>query len=338
MRQTLLIGSYLHEDLVAKIAREVPEVEIINRPDLLPEPQFPCDHWGVKRHLSAAQIGEWQECLARAELMFDFDWWNPSQWRRYSPKLKWIQATQAGVGARATGLGHVDNQVQITTAAGVHAKPLAEFALAGLLHFVRQVPALEEMKASQHWTVGPSNTLFGQTALIIGAGSIGREIAETLDYFGVTCDGTSRNARQLGAPFRNSIPLAECDLGTYEIIVLSCPLTDETKGMFSKRMFSSMKQHSYIVNLSRGAVVDQTALIEALETGWLAGAVLDVADPEPLPEGHPLWTAPNLVLSPHTAANVDAENARIVDLFIDNLRRYFSGGELANSFVPSRGY
>lgn len=99
-----------------------------------------------------------------------------------------------------------------------------------------------------------------------------------------------------------------------------------------------MKQHSYIVNLSRGAVVDQTALIEALETGWLAGAVLDVADPEPLPEGHPLWTAPNLVLSPHTAANVDAENARIVDLFIDNLRRYFSGGELANSFVPSRGY
>lgn len=91
MRQRLLIGSYLHEDLVAKIAREVPEVEIINRPDLLPEPQFPCDHWGVKRQLSAAQVAEWQECLARAELMFDFDWWNPSQWRRYSPKLKWIR-------------------------------------------------------------------------------------------------------------------------------------------------------------------------------------------------------------------------------------------------------
>lgn len=338
MRQTLLIGSYLHEDLVAKIAREVPEVEIINRPDLLPEPQFPADHGGIKRNLSTDQLAQWRECLSRADIMFDFDWWNPIEWKVYSPRLKWIQASQAGVGARALGFGHGDASVKITTAAGVHAKPLAEFVLTGLLYFVRQLPLLAENKTKQQWTAGSSDTLSGRRALIIGAGSIGREVALSLDHFGVACDGTNRNGRELGEPFARSIPLNECDLGSYDIVVLSCPLTEESRGLFSEKMFSEMKTGAYFVNVARGPVVDQEALIESLKTGRLAGAVLDVADPEPLPAGHALWATPNVILSPHTAANVNAENSRIVELLIKNLRRHLAGEDLLNAFDPVRGY
>lgn len=99
-----------------------------------------------------------------------------------------------------------------------------------------------------------------------------------------------------------------------------------------------MKPGAYLVNVGRGPVIDQEALIDALESGHVGGAVLDVADPEPLPVGHRLWTAPNLILSPHTAANVSAENSRIVDLLIENARRYLTGEALVNAFDPRHGY
>lgn len=338
MRPRLLIGSYLQDGLVAKISDEVPEVEVIFRPDLLPTPRFACDHWGIKRDLTREQLAQWRGHLAEAEIMFDFDWWDPQNWRKNCPKLTWIQASQAGVGARAASLGHVEQQVSITTAAGVHAKPLAEFALAGLLHFVRQFPDLESQKARQEWVTGSSQTLFGKRALIVGAGSIGREVARTLNFFGVACDGTTRTATDLGESFRHSLSLEACDLATYDIVVLACPLTEATIGMFSEQKISMMKPGALLVNLARGQVIDQKALIKALESGHLGGAVLDVAEPEPLPAGHALWTAPNLILSPHTAANVDAENSRIVELFIGNLRRHLAGEELINLYDPASGY
>ncbi|MFF5794273.1 D-2-hydroxyacid dehydrogenase [Paeniglutamicibacter sp. NPDC012692] len=338
MRPRLLIGSYLQDDLVARISDEVPEVEVVFRPDLLPTPRFACDHWGVKRELTGKQMDQWRGHLADAEIMFDFDWWEPRNWRKNCPKLTWIQASQAGVGARAESLGHVDQQVRITTAAGVHAKPLAEFALAGLLHFVRQIPEMENRKASQEWVSGSSQTLFGRKALIVGAGSIGREVAKTLSFFGVACDGTTRTAMDLGDPFRHSLSLETCDLARYDIVVLACPLTEATIGMFSDQKISMMKPGALLVNLARGQVIDQAALIEALESGHLGGAVLDVAEPEPLPAGHALWDAPNLILSPHTAANVDAENSRIVELFIRNLRRHISGEQFINLYDPAFGY
>jgi glyoxylate/hydroxypyruvate reductase A len=316
----------------------VPEVEVIYRPDLLPVPQFGADHWGRNRDLTEGQIAEWRAHLAEATIMFDFDWWQPKAWREHSPNLAWIQATQAGVGLRAEAMGHTENQVRITTAAGVHAKPLAEFALAGLLYFVRELPRLESRKETQRWENGASHTLHGQRALIIGAGSIGGEVATTLSFMGVSCDGTTRGPRVLAQPFERSVDLQACDLGEYDIVVLACPLTEETTGLFNRQRISAMRKGALLVNLARGPVLDQEALIESLKSGHLGGAVLDVADPEPLPAGHALWDAPNLVLSPHTAANVDAENARLVDLFTNNLRRYLQGEGLINPYDPFLGY
>lgn len=338
MRLQVLICSYLQPELVDRLIADVPEVDVIYRPELVPVPQFGADHWGVPRELTQVQLNEWQGLLRQATIMFDFDWWQPRAWQQHSPRLEWIQATQAGVGARAEAMGHSDGDVRITTAAGVHAKPLAEFALAGLLHFVRELPRLESQRRNQDWTNGPSRTLHGQKALIIGAGSIGREVAETLSFMGVGCDGTTRGVRALGEPFERSIRLEDCELGNYDIVVLSCPLTDETVGLFSKQRMSEMKQGALLVNLSRGPVIDQEALVDSLALGHLGGAILDVADPEPLPERNALWNAPNLILSPHTAANVDAENARLVELFTKNLRRYLFGEEMINVFDIRLGY
>ena len=338
MRPRLLICSYLQEELVGRLVREVPEVEVVYRPELLPIPQFDCDHVGSARELTPEQLSEWRMHLSQAQIAFEFDWNEPKKWRENSPNLRWVQAAQAGVGARAESYGHGTSQIQITTAAGVHAKPLAEFALAGLLNFVRQLPELERRKNIQQWNTGPSNTLFGKKALVVGAGNIGRETAATLSFMGVHCDGTTRRGKDLGEPFERSMPLQECDLGDYDIVVLACPLTAETRGLYSRQKISAMKPGSFLVNLARGPVLDQDALLDALETGHLGGAVLDVADPEPLPAGHRLWRAPNLVFSPHTAANVSAENSRIVDLLIENLRRYLTGEELINVYDPERGY
>ncbi|RAX49381.1 D-2-hydroxyacid dehydrogenase [Arthrobacter sp. AQ5-05] len=338
MRPQVLICSFLQEELVDRLIDATPEVDVIYRPELLPVPQFEADHWGKPRELTQGQLAEWQGHLANATIKFDFDWWQPRGWQEHSPLLEWIQASQAGVGARAAAMGHTEDKVRITTAAGVHAKPLAEFALAGLLHFIRELPRLESQRRAHRWTNGASQTLHGLRALIIGAGSIGGEVARTLSFMGVSCDGTTRGSRLLDKPFERSVSLQECQLGEYDIVVLACPLTEETAGLMDKRRLSEMKQGAFLVNLARGPVIDQEALLDMLAGGHLGGAVLDVANPEPLPAGHPLWDAPNLILSPHTAANVDAENARLVELFTKNLRRYLDGEALLNTYDPFQGY
>lgn len=338
MRPQVLICSFLDAELIKRISDEVPQVDVNYCPELLPIPQFSADHWGNVRELTSSQLEQWREHLANATIMFDFDWWEPQDWREKSPKLRWIQATQAGVGTRAEALGHHDNKMLITTAAGVHAKPLAEFALAGLLYFVRDLPALEARRQTEVWSGGHSSTLYGRRALMVGAGSIGREVARTLSFMGVSCDGTTRSGRELGQPFENSVNLNDCWLESYDVVVLSCPLTRETRGLFGEQQISAMKKGSILVNLARGPVLDQDALLAALVSGHLGGAVLDVASPEPLPQGDPLWKAPNLVLSPHCAANVDAENTRLVELFIKNIRRFLDGEELINRYDPHAGY
>lgn len=338
MRPKVLIASYFKEELIARIRSEVPDIDVVYEPELLPVPQYACDHRGIQRELSEQQQDLWQEHLSNAEIMLDFDWWQPESWGQNSPKLRWIQASSAGVGARVKALGRDESTITVTTAAGVHAKPLAEFALAGLLHFVRDIPGLEEDKKAQKWGGGSTRTLAGRRALVIGAGSIGREVAKNLDFFGVSVDGTTRSGRALGIPFAQSLALEELKIGSYDIVVLACPLTKETKGLFSRQRIAAMKPGALLVNVARGPVLDQEALIEALDSGHVAGAVLDVATPEPLPAGNPLWKAPNLIISPHNAANVDAENSRLVDLFIANLKRYQANETLLNTYDPSAGY
>lgn len=334
----VLIASYLEAELVQRLRDAVPRADISYEPALLPVPGFACDHHGSKPDLDSESRERWRALLSRAEVMFDFDWWQPNRWRLNSPNLQWIQGSSAGIGTRAEALGFTAGTVALTTAAGVHTRALAEFALAGLLHFVRDIPGLRSNMAKGEWKSGSSSTLRGRRALIIGAGSIGREVARTLDFFGVDCIGTSRSARDLGSPLGQSVEFGPEALGAVDIVVLACPLTNETRGLIGEEQFAALKPGSLLVNLARGEVLDQAALVQALESGHMAGAVLDVAHPEPLPAGDPLWSTPNVLLSPHTAANVWTENERLVELFTENLNRYIDGTPMINIYDPVRGY
>ncbi|WP_244163638.1 D-2-hydroxyacid dehydrogenase [Rhodococcus koreensis] len=229
----------------------------------------------------------------------------------------------------------------MTTAAGVHADPLAEFALAGILHFARGLPRLIADRRDRTWRKQATTELAGRHALIVGAGKIGSRTAELLRCFAVTATGVARTPRPAGGPFdvmTTTDRIAE-HLPTADILVISCALTEHTRGLIGQLELAALPDGALVVNLGRGPIIDEDALAEALSARRLGGAVLDVTSTEPLREDSPLWTADNVILSPHSASNVPSENGKIVDLFVENLGRYLSGdAALINEFDFDAGY
>ncbi|KUI35548.1 D-2-hydroxyacid dehydrogenase [Mycobacterium sp. GA-2829] len=339
-RPDVVIASYLEPDLVERIAAADPRVRVHYHPDLLPQPRWPSDHIGTPRELTPEQDQRWTALLGDAEVMFDFDWRRPGETMAQSPKLRWVQATSAGVGAKMADLGLRHRPLTVTTASGVHADPLAEFALAGILYFARGLPRLAADRAARRWRANATSELAGRHALIVGAGRIGTRIAEVLAVFGVTSTGMTRTPRELGPPFTTAATREELSdhLAAADILVIAAPMTDETQAMIGARELAALPDGAIVVNVGRGGTVDEDALVDALRAGRLGGAVLDVTRTEPLPEESPLWTLDGVVLSPHTAANTPSENAKIVDIFVDNLRRYLDGQPLRNLYDHDAGY
>ena len=228
-----------------------------------------------------------------------------------------------------------------TTAAGVHGAPLAEFVLLGLLYFYRDVPRLQRMQRAHRWQRYTNRELAGRRALVVGLGAVGRAIAERLAAQGLEVWGARRRP---DAPppdgVRRVLPMTglAAALGEIDALVLACPLTPETEGLIGAAELAAMPEGALLINVARGPVVDERALVQALRDGRLGGAALDVAEVEPLPGDSPLWDLPNVLISPHSASTVDAENRRIVDIFLANLQRYLEGLPLINRFDPARGY
>lgn len=336
----VVIASYLPPDLVERIAATDQRLRVHYHPELLPEPRWPADHVGTARSLSAEQDDRWTRLLAAADVMFDFDWRRPAETLTQSPRLRWVQATSAGVGTRMATLGLRHTELTVTTASGVHADPLAEFALAGILYFARDLPGLAADRRNKLWRPGGVTELAGRHAVIVGAGRIGTRIAELLAVFGVTSSGVVRRPRDLGAPFsaslsRDNLP---AHLPSADILVIAAPITDETEAMIGARQLAALPDGAIVVNVGRGATIDENALADALQRGTLSGAVLDVTRIEPLPPESPLWALDSVILSPHAAANAPSENAKIVDIFIDNLRRFLDGRPLRNLYDHAAGY
>ncbi|MGH3171123.1 MAG: D-2-hydroxyacid dehydrogenase [Trebonia sp.] len=348
---TVVIGSFLEEDLVGRIKDAQPGIRVVYEPDLLPAPRYPCDHTGIPRDLSQADLERWRALSAEADVYFDFDWLDPAGMPDNSPELRWVQATSAGIGAlmRRTGLdrrclepgvtGH--EGLTVTTAAGIHAQPLAEFAVMGALHFVKDVPLLRRWQRDRHWELYTTRQLAWQRALVIGLGGIGRRVVTLFDALGVEVWGMGRDDRDYDIPGLTRVvgrrALDDTLAGT-GILVLACPLTERTRGLIGPRQIDRLPESAVLVNVARGAVVDQAALTDALRDGRLAGACLDVTEPEPLPADDPLWALENVILSPHSASTVETENAALTDLFIDNLARFAGGRPLRNRYDPARGY
>ncbi|MFC1960415.1 D-2-hydroxyacid dehydrogenase [Chloroflexota bacterium] len=335
-----LIASYLEPELIEQIRQEVPEIEVIYRPDLIGKPRYIADHSAPVTR-TPEQETEWRSLLAEADILFDFDHSHREDLPKLASNLKWIQATSAGIGQFVKRMGY-DTQTDwlFTTASGVHARPLAEFALMSMLMFVKNHQYLASEKANKHWERYCATELAGKTLAIIGLGSIGREVAKLAKAFDMHVIGIDRGPAQ-STEYVDSFCESEdmlCMLEDAEFLVLSVPHTPETEGMVSSTEIQTLPKGAFIINIARGAVLDQNALIEALESGYLSGAALDVFAFEPLPEDSPLWEMPNVLISPHSASTAETENAKITNIFCDNLKRYLSGAPLNNLLDTQRLY
>jgi len=340
-RLIVLITSYLEPEHVDSIRRVDERLDVIYEPSLLRPPRYPADHNGdLAFERTPEQERRWRDLLARAEILFDIDPTHRADLPDLAPNVRWIQATSAGIGQLVTGNRYdtrMPNTV-FTTASGVHSRPLAEFVvMAMLMHQKggRRVLAAQQRK---HWERYAGTDMEGRTLAIVGLGRVGAEIARLCRALGMRVIGTDlRPAPDVVdhyyEPSRLHAMLPQAD-----VLVLIVPHTPQTENLIGARELALLPRGAYVINIARGAVVDEPALIEALRSGHLAGAALDVFAEEPLPPHSPLWEMSNVLVSPHSASTSDRENARIAELFCDNLRRYLAGEQLRNVLNPQRMY
>jgi phosphoglycerate dehydrogenase-like enzyme len=240
----------------------------------------------------------------------------------------------AGEVAQRAGLG--DTDVVVTTASGIYSGPLAEFVLMAMLQHAKELDHLRADKAGKVWRQGAVGTLENKTLSVVGMGSIGRAISGRARPFGMRVVGVKRTVREDDEAWDYAdelYPTTELRtaLGEADYVAVTLPGTLETRRLLDAEAIAAIRQGAYFVNVGRGSVVDEVALVDALQSGHLSGAALDVFEVEPLPEESPLWELDNVIVSAHTTDVVPALiNAAQTDLFCENLRRYLAGEELLN--------
>jgi phosphoglycerate dehydrogenase-like enzyme len=278
-----------------------------------------------------------------------------------APQLRWIHAHSAGVDHLIDQpIIHTEN-VLLTTASGIHATNIAEYVFMMILAFGHRLPAMLTHQADANWPVEHKFRTFlpvqlrGSTLGIVGYGSLGREIAHVAHTFGMEVLAVKRDVRNPSDPDAYIIPGTGDPEGEYfhrlyppealitmvrecDFVVLTVPLTESTRHMVNADVLAAMKPTAFLINVSRGGVVDEEALLAALEDGTIAGAASDVFEGEPLPADSPLWKLPNLIISPHIAGNTDDYNDKAAQVFIENLTRFLARKDLLNQVDRTRGY
>jgi D-2-hydroxyacid dehydrogenase (NADP+) len=254
---------------------------------------------------------------------------------RKAAGLKWLHVFNAGVDAPIfTEL--MQRGVRLSTSSGTNAEAVANSALAGLLALSRGLPGWLQLQRERRWrkrtrSEAPPD-LRGQTMLLVGTGAIGGHIATVARAIGLHVVAVRRSAARDGDPAHETYPpqaLAAL-LPRADWLVIACPLTPETRGMIDAGALASLPAGACLVNIGRGEIVDQPAMVDALSSGRLAGAYLDVFDPEPLPPESPLWDMPNVIVSPHDAASAAGNDRRVFELFCRNLCRWHAGQVVEN--------
>lgn len=345
----VFITSPLEPEHVERMRAAAPEqVQILYDPDLLPPTRYVADHQGTPDfNLTAEQQGRWGEHLAMADILWDF----PSvpagdpEILHLVPNLRWVQTTSAGVGPKVKALGLDPSDVIVTTASGVHAEPLAEFAFMALLIHVKELARIQRDQDGKHWERFCSDELAGKTLAIVGPGRIGRQVAKIGKAFGMRVlamgsRGGDERLAELGVDALFTRDRLHEMLGQADAVVLSCPHTPETEGMIDAGAFAAMKEGVLFVSIARGAVVDEPELIDALRSGKVAFAALDVFATEPLLPESPLWEMDNVLVSPHSGSTSTSENGKITDIFCHNLACFIDGrfDEMRNVLDKTRLY
>lgn len=266
----------------------------------------------------------------------------PTELETKAPRLRWAQLLSAGVDVVLRG-GYNESPIIFTTASGVHPIPIAEWVIAAMLSMVKRFPeALQAQRERRYWYYEPGE-LAGGTVGVIGMGKIGQRIGRLCHAMDMRVIGIRRT---VSGPVENvdgadlilppdSLPrlLSESDF-----VVSVLPGTAATVKMLSWEQFRRMKRGAYFINVGRGSTVDEDALLDALRSGHLAGAALDVFETEPLPHESLLWEAPNVILTAHVSGATPKYNDRATDIFVENLWRYLHGEQLLNVYDKERGY
>jgi phosphoglycerate dehydrogenase-like enzyme len=345
---TVAIAVPLEAELVDRIRAVHPSVTVLYEPDLLPPERFPADHAGDPAFTRTPEQEErYWAMLNKAEILYGFPNESPSglaRVARENPRLQWIHAMAAGAGGavKASGLGgEALQKFRITTSAGVHALPLAEFAALGILNGFKRSAELARDQAAKVWPElrTPTRLVNGSTVVITGLGEIGLETARIARALGMNVSGTKRTVEPI-----DGIGVVTDNAGlsgllpTADAVVNTLPGTEFTEKLFNREVFAAMKPGTTFVNVGRGTVVDEEALLEALDNGQVGYACLDVFAVEPLPADSPLWNHPKVMVSPHTSALSAAENRLIAERFCSNLSIFLAGGDLPHLVDPVHFY
>jgi len=317
--------------MLAPLRERFPDLEIVGLPYLGKFNRYRDD---AEDELTPEVRAVW----ARAEATLALDL--PSPTTELAPKLRWVQAIGAGI-------DHLDDtdlpdDVTITNAAGVAAAPIAEFVFARLLQIWKRLPEIDAQQVERDWAPKFGRTVEGLTLGVIGLGAIGTAVATRARAFDMTVIGTRRSYKEgqdhpAVDELRGTADLHDV-LGRCDAVVVSAPGTAETENMFDADAFAAMKPGALFCNVGRGSLVDESALIAALESGQVGAALLDVTRQEPLPADDPLWSAPNAYISPHASAAQERYTEKLLDLFADNLGRYTRGEALRNVVDRVAGY
>jgi len=249
-----------------------------------------------------------------------------------APNLEWFHSMSAGVDSPVFSM-FLERGARLTTSSGASAAPIAGTVMLYLLALSRDLPGWLRSQSAHEWAPAPFRDLGGQRIVVVGYGPIGAEVVRLATAFRMDPVVVRRAARgDEPCPVRPLSDLATA-VSDADAVVVALPLAPETRGIVSADVIASMPSRAVFVNVGRGELVDQAALTDALSSGRLAGAGLDVFDPEPLPADDALWELPNVIISPHNSGSSDATAGRVAEIFLDNLGRFARGEPLRNEVI-----
>jgi phosphoglycerate dehydrogenase-like enzyme len=339
-RLRVVVATPLSEELCECIVAAEHRIDLVRDQALLKPMRHPGDHAGDPAFIrTPEQQSTFDALVDTAEALYGIPDESPDALRRTvtaNPGLRWVQTMAAGGGSqvKAAGLTAAElDRIAFSTSAGVHAAPLAEYAVFGLMAGAKDLPRLLDQQSRQEWSGRwAMRQLSEQTVLVIGLGSIGREVARKVSALGARVIGVNRSTGPVDCVDR-ILPTTELAnaVSQADSVVVTLPGTDATLQLISADVLAHFRPGTTVVSIGRGTVIDEFALIEALQDGRVGFAALDVFAAEPLAPDSVLWKLPNVLVSPHTAALNPAEDRLIADLFIDNARRLLDGEPLINS-------
>ncbi|MGV1008136.1 MAG: D-2-hydroxyacid dehydrogenase [Dermatophilaceae bacterium] len=345
-RVRVVVANALAPALCARIGDVDPRVELVVDHALLAPMRFPADHSGDPDfHRDAAGEARFTQLLESADVLYGIPDTSPARLAavvRANPRLRWVQTMAAGGGGQVLAAGLTPSElarVQFTTSAGVHGLPLAEWAIFGIFAGAKELPRLYAGQLAHEWPERVvSRPVAGSTVLVLGLGGIGQQVTRLAGALGMRVLGVKRTPGTLDGVEVHPIGALADVIGAADHIVVTLPGTRHTDGLLDAPMLARAKPGVTLVNVGRGTVVDEPALVDALKTGQVGFAALDVFAVEPLPSDSPLWDLPNVLISPHTAALDEREEQRIAELFCQNLRAFLDGRPLCNLVDIDEGY